>query len=83
MYHVCKTAETATAMTTLVSFETRSAQKGPMAFHKQPRSPEKIFLPMLENEEPKLDNTYKSQLSLFLFINGGLPFHIEAELTLW
>lgn len=51
MYYVCKIAEAATAMTKLVRFETRSsAQDGPMAFRKQSRSPEEIFLPALENE---------------------------------
>ncbi len=51
VYHVRKTAEAATAMTKLVRFETRSsAQDGPMAFRKQSRSPEEIFLLALENE---------------------------------
>ena len=55
MYHARKTAEAATAMTTLVRFETRSsAQDGPMAFRKQPRSPEEIFLQTLKNQEPFL-----------------------------
>ncbi len=51
----------------LVSFETRSsAQKGSMAFHKQSRSPDEIFLQALENEEQKKKLTGLILVSSFL-----------------